>query len=392
VSFGILALIVAAGLAGPLGAASRRPLVPVVVGELVAGVVVGRTGFGWIDASDPGLTFLGDVGFVILMLHAGAHVPVRDRTVRQALRPGLRAAVTAAVLAAPGGYVVARISGVGRPALWALLLFCGSAAIVVPALEDAGIADGRAYTTMVWATIADVSAIVAVPLVLEPSRALRAGLGGLVIVAVAAGAFLVVRHLSGHALVHELRHRSKKRGWALDLRLALLAVFTSAWLARRVGTSLLVPGFVIGLILAGLGGPKRLSQQIAGIGVGFFVPIFFVVLGARLDLGALVSERRALLLAVALAVANLAVHLATARLAGLGVAHGLVATAQLGVPAAVAAIGLDRGVLSPGVCAAILAAALATLAYTALGTGLAVRASAVVAASPASATPMPPAR
>jgi Kef-type K+ transport system membrane component KefB len=392
VSFGILALIVAAGLAGPLGAAGRRPLVPVVVGELVAGVVVGRTGFGWVHASDPGLGFLGDVGFVILMLHAGAHVPVRDRTVRRALRPGLRAAVTAAVLAVPGGFAVARASGVDRPALWALLLFCGSAAIVVPALQDAGVRDARGYTTMVWATIADVSAIVAVPLVLEPSRALRAGLGAVVIVAAAAGAVVIVRLPSRHALVHELRHRSKKRGWALDLRLALLAVFASAWLARRVGTSLLVPGFVIGLILAWLGGPKRLSQQIAGIGVGFFVPIFFVVLGARLDLGALVHERRAIVLAVALAAVNLVVHLATARLSGLAVRHGLVATAQLGVPAAVAAIGLDRRVLSPGVCAAILAAALATLAYTAVGTALAVRESAAVAATPATATPTPPTR
>jgi Kef-type K+ transport system membrane component KefB len=386
VSFGIFALIVLAGLAGPLGAAGRRPLVPVVVGELVAGVVVGRSGFGWIDPSDPGLSFLGDVGFVILMLGAGAHVPVRDRTVRGALRPGLRTTVVAAALAIPGGYLVARVSGVDRPALWALLLFCGSAAIVVPALQDARLADARAYTTMVWATVADVTAIVAVPLVLEPSRALRAGLGGLFIAAVSAASFLALRRLHGHRVVHVLRHRSKQRGWALDLRLALLAVFTSAWLARRVGTSLLVPGFVIGLILAGLGGPKRLSQQIAGIGVGFFVPIFFVVLGARIDLGALVSERRAILLAVALVAANLVVHLAAARLTGLTAAHGLVASAQLGVPAAVVAIGLETRILSPGVCAAILAAALATLAFTAIGTDLAAR-TAAPAPPPAPAPP-----
>jgi Kef-type K+ transport system membrane component KefB len=385
VSFGILALIVAAGLAGPLGALGRRPLLPVVVGELAAGVVIGRTGFGWVNAEDPGLRFLADVGFVILMLGAGAHVPVRDRTIRRALGPGLRAAVAAAVLALPAGYAVARASGVDRPALWVLLLFCGSAAIVVPALEDARLADRGAYATMLWATVADVGAIIAVPLVLEPSRALRAGLGALFIVAVAAVSFLALRRLHRSAVVHELRHRSKQRGWALDLRLALLAVFASSWLARRVGTSLLVPGFVIGLILAGLGGPKRLSQQIAGIGVGFFVPIFFVVLGARIDLGALVTERRAILLAVALTAANLLVHLAAARAAHLSSSYGLIATAQLGVPAAVVAIGLERDLLSPGVCAAILAAALATLAFTAIGTARASRRAASV--PPAAAAP-----
>jgi hypothetical protein len=46
-----------------------------------------------------------------------------------------------------------------------------------------------------------------------------------------------------------------------------------------------------------------------------------------------------------------------------------VATAQLGVPAAVVALGLELGVLAPGQGAAILAAALATLATCALGVG-----------------------
>jgi Kef-type K+ transport system membrane component KefB len=41
-TFGVLALIVLAGLAGPLLASGRRALVPVVVGELLAGVIIGN--------------------------------------------------------------------------------------------------------------------------------------------------------------------------------------------------------------------------------------------------------------------------------------------------------------------------------------------------------------
>jgi len=53
VSFAVLALIVLAGLAGPVLAAGRPALLPVVVGELLAGVVVGRSGVGWLHAAQP---------------------------------------------------------------------------------------------------------------------------------------------------------------------------------------------------------------------------------------------------------------------------------------------------------------------------------------------------
>jgi len=51
VTFGVLALVVAAGLGGPLLAAGPSGFVPVVVGELAAGVVIGDTGFRWLDPS-----------------------------------------------------------------------------------------------------------------------------------------------------------------------------------------------------------------------------------------------------------------------------------------------------------------------------------------------------
>ena len=44
-----LILLVLAGLAGPMLSNGRRPLVPVVVGELLGGIVIGRTGLGMLD-------------------------------------------------------------------------------------------------------------------------------------------------------------------------------------------------------------------------------------------------------------------------------------------------------------------------------------------------------
>ena len=53
-------------------------------------------------------------------------------------------------------------------------------------------------------------------------------------------------------------------------------------IAERTGASLLVAGFLAGMVIVRLREPDRLSLQLTGLANGFFVPLFFVVLGARL--------------------------------------------------------------------------------------------------------------
>ena len=382
-SFGILALIVLAGLAGPLLAAGRSAFVPVVVGELAAGVVIGRSGFGWIHPQEPTTAFLAEIGFAMLMFAAGMSVPLRQPGLTTGIRRGGFAAAIAALLAVPFGIVAARATGVHHPAVYALLLASGSAAILLPALAERGMLDDpRALTVMAQVTIADIAAIVALPLVLQPGHALRAALGGLLVAACVVLLYLVTRLLHGRPLVGRVRSWSRKRGWALDLRVSLLVLFGLVWVAERSGTSALIAGFGVGLLVAAAGGPKRLSRQVAGVAQGFMVPLFFVVLGARLDLRALWHQPSLLMLAALLAALNAALHLLAALFTRQQLGAGLAATAQLGVPAAVVTLGLEQHVLTDGEGSAIVAAALVSLALTAAGvTMLARRQAAATAAA-----------
>jgi Kef-type K+ transport system membrane component KefB len=370
-SFGVLALIVLAGLAGPLLAAGRRSVVPVVVGELAAGVVIGDTGTRWLDPSGSTITFLYEVGFAMLMFAAGMQVPIRHPGIKRGLRVGLTAAVLGGVLAVPAGIGVAAATGVHHAAIYALLLASGSAAVLLPMVEDAGLTDdSRALTLMAQVAIADVAAIVALPLVMQPSKALHAALGGLAVGAGAVGILGVAKLLRRRTPVREIRRASKKRGWALDLRLSLVILFSLCWLAQRTGTSILIAGFAVGLLTAAVGGPKRLSRQVTGIAAGFFIPLFFVVLGAKIDLRALVHHPSNLEIAALLLVANAAVHLVTARATRQPLEAGLAATAQLGLPAGVVTLGLQLHTFTAGVAAAILLAALGTIVLCSVGVAL----------------------
>jgi Kef-type K+ transport system membrane component KefB len=370
-SFGILALIVLAGLAGPLLAVGRRGFVPVVVGELAAGVVIGRTGTAWLDPSQATVAFLADIGFAMLMFAAGMHVPLRTPGLPRGLRRGTIAALVVIAIAVPAGLLVSHVAGTVTTAVAALLLAGGSAAILLPILEEEDmLGEERALTLMAQIAVADVVTIVALPIVMEPSRAVRAGLGTLAVAVAALAVFALAHVTTGHPLVHRFRHASKQRGWALDLRLALVVLFGLAWLAVRTGTSILVAGFAVGLVVAAIGGPKRLSRQVTGIAAGFFVPLFFVVLGARLDFRALVHHPAELELTALLVAANVAARQVAALVTRQSPAAGLAATAQLGLPAGVATLGLEQHAFGPGTAAAILLAALATIALSPLGVAL----------------------
>jgi Kef-type K+ transport system membrane component KefB len=363
-SFETLLLISLAGLGGPLLGLSGRMFVPVVIGEIVGGIVIGRTGFGAIDPADTTTAFLANVGFAMLMLAVGMNLPLRDGRLGGSLRAGTVLAILVGVLAVPAGFAIA---GTQHAAIYAVVLASGSAAVLLPALQEARAVGTDALTVMAQVTVADIVTIVAVPIVLQPSRTSHAILGGALVAATAVLLVLATRTLRGSDRVHRLRELSKRRHWALDLRLSLVVLFLLAWIAQESGTSVLIAGFGAGVTVAVLGGPKRLSTQIRGIADGFFVPLYFVVLGAQLDLQGLVSDPGLIALAVALTTLNVAIHLAASVLARRPLSSGLAATAQLGVPAAVASLGLAERVISAPVATAIVAAAVVSLGVCTIG-------------------------
>ena len=312
----------------------------------------------------------------MLMLSVGMHLPLRDRRLASSARSGALLALIVCVLAVPAGLLAASVAGAGHAAVYAVVLASGSAAVLLPAIQETGLDGPEVMGVMAQVTFADIVTILAVPLVLQPARLAHVALGGLLVAAAAIALFVLARRLSGHDWVHRVRGLSKRRHWALDLRLSLLVLFLLAWIAQKGGTSILIAGFAAGVMVALIGGPKRLSTQVRGIADGFFVPLYFVVLGAQLDLAGLVSDPSMLALAGSLAVLNVAIHVLATLFARRSIASALAATAQLGVPAAVASLGLSEHLISGVVATAIVASALVSLGVCTAGVEMLERAGA----------------
>jgi len=366
-SYGTLALIAAVGLVGPLLAlVPSRLMPPVVIGEIAAGVVFGATGTGTIVATQPTLAFLADIGFALLMFIVATRLPLRDPGIRGAAGRGLVTTAVTVALAIAVAFPLAVLTGLHRPAILAVLVASSSAAIVLPILQGVE-PDDALLVTIAWVSFADIATVLAVPFVLSTAGFGRALLGAVVVVAAAAVFGLAVHRLLRVPRVERLRHASHHLDWALDLRVSLLILFTLAWIAERFDTSVLLAGFAAGIMVALLGEPRRVADQLIGLGEGFFVPLFFVVLGARIDVRAMLHSRDDILLFGALSLATAFVPIVAAAVVRLPLSSGLLAAAEMGVPSAVAALGLTTGVLTPGQAAAIIGAAAVSLAVATAG-------------------------
>jgi Kef-type K+ transport system membrane component KefB len=383
--FTSVALLVAAGLLGPLLAGGRRPILPVLVGELIAGAALGRTGLHWIEPTAQPFPIFSALGFAMLMLGAGLEVDIRSPDLRRgAVRGGL-ALIVALAASVPVGLAVAALLRVGHPHLLVVLLAGSSAAVAFPTIQERGLTGPAIALLIAWIALADAVTALLMPLTLAGAGNVTVALlGDVLIVAVAAAAIATGHRLFATAPADEVKRESRERHWALQLRISVLLLLVLASIAQLTGASVLVAGFAAGVVLRQFHEPRRLVHQLAGLANGFFVPAFFVLLGATLDLKGLVSSPSAILLAVAMAVGATGAHVLAAAVAGTErrVPSGLLATAQLGLPAAAAALGLATGALRPPVAAALVAGGCLTLVPATAGALLLARGARPAAAAP----------
>lgn len=384
-TFTQLAVVGLVALLGPVLAYPRGWHLPTVLGELVAGIVMGRTGFGYLDAGDPKFSFLADIGFALVMFVAGSHVPLRDPALRPALRSGAVRAVAVGAVATVAGIVVAAAFDIPHAPLYAVLMASSSAALILPVIDGLRLGGPSVLGLLPQVAIADSVCIVALPLAIDPAHALRAAGGAAAVVGSAVVVWLVLRQLERSGIRRRVHRVSEERLFATELRVQLVVLSALAALAVATHVSIMLAGFAFGLAVTAVGEPRRLARQLFALTEGFLAPLYFVWLGAVLDLREFGSHPGMVALGVALGLGGVLAHL-VGRLLRQPLPLGMLAAAQLGVPVSAATIGTQLGVLRPGEAAALMLGAIVTIALAVVGGGRAARAG-MVAPSHGDAAP-----
>jgi Kef-type K+ transport system membrane component KefB len=371
-SFSTLALLTAIGFAGPLLAALPRLRIPVIVGELIAGLVVGKTGFGVVDAANPTFQLLANIGFALVMFVVGTHVPVRGREMRSEVPLALARVLLSGIVAVALALGLVAEFGTGHAALYAVLMVSSSAALALPVIDSLRLQGPQILSVTAQIAIADAVCIVLLPLVIDVRTAPMAAVGALAIAGCAAVLFVLLSAVDRRGWRERVHAYSEKRRFALELRTSLIVLFALAALAISTRVSIMLAGFAVGLVIAAVGEPRRLARQLFGITEGFFSPLFFVWLGASLQVRELGSHPKLILLGVSLGLGAVLVHSA-GRLLGQPLTLAALSAAQLGVPVAAATIGTEEHLLVAGEASALMFGALLTIGCASIAGALAAR-------------------
>jgi len=342
---------------------ARRLGQPAVVGELLGGFVVGPYALALVVPGETA-TILAEIGIVILLFTVGLEVRMDD--LLAVGRPAVLTAVIAMILPVLAGVGIAVVAG-EQPATAAfvgLALAATSIGITSRVLAGMGVLSlPFARVVLGAAVIDDVLALILIGLVSGTAAGDLSA--STLLVAVAAIGLVAV----GFAAARRARGLPREAfTWPLfadtPLVPAFIVMFALALVAAFVGLAAIIGAFVAGLIVAETEARDELEHEMRPLG-SIFIPFFFAVTGAQLDLGALLDPRVALLAAV-LAIVGVATKLvggmigswSLGRWQSFSVGSGMVPRGEVGV--VVATLGLSAGLLSATLFSAVLVAVLAT--------------------------------
>jgi Kef-type K+ transport system membrane component KefB len=387
----LLQILLLVGVARGLGSLAKRLGQPPVVGELLAGVLLGPSLFGvlWSDAHQWlfeaertvnsavfGLSWLGVV-FLLVVLGYETDLGIITRFKRAALMVATGSLVFPLIVTGVLGYVLAdQYSGVLDPPRWVLALFFALALsvsalpVVGKILSDLGVlrrnfgqitlAAAMTKDAVGWLALAVLSGFAVGGVEL---RGLLVTYGGLLL-------FVAFMFTWGRRLIDELFKLVLARGSDVTagISIAVIAALAGAVVTQALHVEAILGAYVVGLTLARARHQlPPVRERLETMTGAFFAPVFFASSGLRVDVTTLADWETALWAVAAIAIAMAAQmvgSLISGRLAGIDSAEAVAlgtGLSPLGVMGVVVAIiGLNLGVINETAYTILLLAAVFT--------------------------------
>jgi Kef-type K+ transport system membrane component KefB len=357
---GLLILLVAAKIGEEV---CRRVGLPGVVGEMAGGFLVGPFALGWVVPGETALAF-AEIGVILLLFTVGLEVRFDDLI--RVGRPALLTAVIGMILPVAAGVAVAVAMGAmpGSAAFVGLALAATSIGITSRVLRDRGVLEETFSRVVLGAAVID-DVLVLLLMGVVTGVVQGSGPGTAIVVATAAVGLVLL----GFAAARRARGLPREVfTWPLfadtPLVPAFILMLAIALLSAAVGLAAIIGAFVFGLVIAETEARDELEHDMGTLGE-IFVPFFFAVTGATVDIGALADPTVAIVVVilVVLGVATkLAGGLLGARSLGwngsLAVGAGMVPRGEVGIVAA--SLGLAAGLLTGGLYSAVIVAVVLT--------------------------------
>lgn len=381
----LLVVVLLAFLVPILLARFRR--IPVVVGEILAGILIGPSVLGWVHTEEPTLELLAEIGFAFLMFLSGLEIdfsilfaatkPGQDKKKSPILLAGLSFLLTI-VLAAGVGFWLTGAGFVKDPWMMTLILSTTSLGIVVPVLKEKRMSgSGLGQTILLSALMADFLTMFFITVYIairSTGLSLNILLIGLLFIPVVLLYQLGQKHLR-RPIVRRLMEELADATSQIKVRGAFALMITFVVLAELIGAELILGAFLGGVLASLISEPndEKIRSKLDAIGFGFFVPLFFVYVGVNFDLRAFLENRDAWVLLPELLIAAFAIKFVSTLIFRFAYswketfASGMLLSARLSLIIAASAIGIRLGAITESTNADIILVAALTATIAPMG-------------------------
>ncbi|EKN68822.1 Na(+)/H(+) antiporter [Neobacillus bataviensis LMG 21833] len=354
--------------------------IPVVVAEIIMGLIIGKSGFDIVH-QDVWLSTLSSLGFIFLMFLSGLEIDFTAFTgskKREILPNGKKE---------PNTFVVATIIFTGififslglsylfviagfidNAFLMTLIISTISLGVVVPTLKEAHLM--KTVIGQIILLIAVIADLVTMILLAIFVSLYEAGHGNtwLLLILFAAGIalYFVGKRFKNRTFIETLSTGTVQIGTRAVFTLIIVLV----GLSESVGAENILGAFLAGVLVSLLSPNQELVHKLDSFGYGFLIPIFFVMVGVNLDVWSLFSEKKLLLLIPLLLIGLLLSKLVPVYLLKIWydvktvISSGFLLTSTLSLVIAAATIGERIGVITEHMKGTLILVAVITSIFT----------------------------
>ena len=289
---GMLSVILVATLIG--GQFSARLKLPAVVGELLAGIIIGPAVLNLVQPTGI-IKVFSDIGVIFLMFLAGLDSDLK--TLKKLLRPSVLVAGFGMIVP----IIIAYMTGILFAFSQAESLFLGltfsatSVSISVAVLQEMGRLEGKEGMTILGAAVADdLLSILLLSIVSGLTGVSETGSNkgkDLILSLLTQAAFLILLVFVSVYVIPRLINLSQRLTLPVpETLVAMIIVVLASWGAEKVGLSNVIGAFFAGLALNRTSAQKTLKKNFTVIGYSSFIPIFFVSIGLNMSIKGILND------------------------------------------------------------------------------------------------------
>ncbi|UXH45707.1 monovalent cation:proton antiporter family protein [Rossellomorea vietnamensis] len=281
--------------------------IPVVIAEIIMGLVIGKSGFNLVQ-QDMWLETLSTLGFIFLMFLSGLEIDFTafsgGKKKKELLPSGkeepnrLKLAIIIFIgiffVSLGLSYLFVLFGLIDNAFLMTLIISTISLGVVVPTLKEAHITKSAiGQIILLVAVIADLVTMILLAVFVS---LYGEGHGNMWLLLILFGVglllYFLAKRLKNNPFIKSLSTGTVQIGTRAVFTLIMLLVAVS----ETVGAENILGAFLAGVLVSLLAPNQEMVHKLDSFGYGFLIPIFFVMIGVELDLGSLLSDKKMLLL------------------------------------------------------------------------------------------------